>query len=319
MNYKAVLVGAFAAFAAAAASAQDFPNKPITIVVPFAAGGGADVQTRIIAAGMSKDLGQPVIIENRPGATGNVGLDSVAAAPPDGYRILSLSNITVISRNLQNLPFDLPKMMTPIGNFLLTPTNLVVNSAKVPATNLKELVAWVQSRKGTTFSSAGNGDGGHLTMSLFKSTRNLDMTHVGYRGAAPALAALVTGEIDMMVIDGASFAPQADAKEVRVIAGASSKRNGVQPKIPTATEQGFPEVSFDPVLGLSAPPGTPMPVIERLAKAMRIAANAEEFTSLVGKVGNTVHFLDSAQFGAMLADDYVKWGKVIRDNNIKAE
>lgn len=319
MKCRMLLAGLFGMLTATAAGAQDFPTRPITIIVPFAAGGGADVQTRIIADGMSKELGQPVIVENRPGATGNVGLEYVSTAAPDGYTLLSLSNITVVSRNLQDQPFDLPKMMTPVANFLITPTNIIVNPNKVPVTDLSELVEHVKANPGLTFSSAGRGDGGHLTMTLFKQTQQLDMIHVAYRGTAPALAALIGGEIDMMVIDGASLQPQLDAPEVRVIGGNSSRRNGVTPDIPTGAEQGFPELSFDPVLGLTAPPGTPRPIIDRLAQALKVAAEGEAFTSLIGQVGNSVHFLDTDAFGAQLADDFARWGQVIRDNNITAE
>jgi tripartite-type tricarboxylate transporter receptor subunit TctC len=317
MNIKASLLITAACLFGLAARAQDFPHRAITIVVPFAAGGGADVQTRLIGQEMSKELGQPIIIENRPGATGNVGLDAVSRAAPDGYTLLSLSNTTVIARASQNQPFDLPTLMTPVGNFLLTPGVLVVNAKQVPARNMRDLVTFLRGRQETMFSSSGNGSGGHLGMAYFAQNNKLNLTHVAYRGAAPALTALLSGEIQMMWVDSATLQPQVGSPELAAISTASSVRSGLLPNLQTAAEQGFPDASYDPVLGISAPPNTPKAVVERLSKALKAASQSPVFTSFIEKVGNKVYFLDGPEFGSFLTGEYVKWGKLMKDANIQ--
>jgi len=318
MFFRKCVLAIVGAMLVSTAFAQDFPTRALTIIVPFAAGGGADVQTRVIAAEMSKDLGQPIIVENRPGATGNVGLESVAGQKPDGYTLLALANNTVMARNLLGQPFDLPKMLTPIGTYLVSPLLLIVNAKKIPAKNLSELVEYARAHPGTSYSSAGHGDGGHLSLATFAKKRGLEMSFVGYRGNAPALTALIGGELDILDIDGGSFLPQMSSPDVRVIAGSSTKRNNVQPNVPTATEQGFPEIAFDPVLGLSAPPNTPKPIVDRLAKALKVATESEAFKAIEAKVGNSVYFVDGEQFGKQLSDDYIKSAKAIKEADISA-
>ena len=278
------LVLAAALGGATAASAQTFPNKPIRFIAPFAAGGPADTIARVIAEKMQANVGQPVVIDNRAGAGGAVGTRAVAQADPDGYTIgISTAGALAISVSMQEaIGYDPRKDLRALTLAASVPELLVVGKA-VPAKTLPELIALAKAKPNTlNFASSGPGSMPHLAGELLKQYGKIEMTHVPYRGAAPAVNDLLSGQVDLMFMDIAVLLPHVQAGTMRAVAIGSAKRSPSLPDLQTTAELGLPQVVADNWYGIVAPPATPQPIVDRLHAILVEALNAPE-TKEIGR------------------------------------
>lgn len=315
---RAILGGILAAVAVSA-GAQAFPSKPLRIVVPFP-GGVADTLSRMIAPRMGEALGQPVVVENRPGGSGAIGAAEVLRAPADGHSIF-LGHIGTHAINphvFSKLNYD-PDDLKPV-TLLLTVPNLLVVHPSVQATNVRELIAHAKARPGTlAYASPGSGSSGHLAGELFKSLAGVDLVHVPYKGAAPALQDLMGGQVQVLFDTLAQALPQAKAGRVRALAVTTLERQAVAPEVPTMAEQGFPGWESGPWFGFFLRAGTPQAILSKVhEETVRALHGGEVRERLVAQgariVGNT-----PAEFAAFIRAEHARWGKVVRDAGIRAD
>ena len=304
----------------AEASAQGFPARPIRVIVSFPPGGGTDVVARTVAPRMSELLGQPIVVENRAGAGGNIGTEYVARAAPDGYTLLVASAATAINTTLtKNLSWDLLKDFAPVVLLVHNQSLLVVHPS-VPITSVKELIVMAQAKPGqVTYASYGNGSSAHLIAELFKTMAGVDLLHVPYKGAAPAVNDLVGGQVNVIFADVAAILPHVKSGKARALGIGSAKRFEGLPEVPTIAEAGVPGFEAGGFLGLVAPAGTPPAAIEMLnGAAVKTLAAPEVRERLIAlaspPVGDT-----PAEFGRFLREQVDKWARVIRAGNIKAD
>ena len=304
-----------------AASAQTYPSRPIRMIAPFPAGGLVDVLARAVGDELTKSLGQPVIVENRPGAGGNIGADIVARAELDGYTLLMTSpGIQSINEFLyKSMPFDPDKAFLPISLVADMPM-LVVLHPKVGVKTLDGLIAHARANPGTlNFGSAGIGTTGHLGQALLTHVANIKVTHIPYRGAAPSVTDLIGGRIDGVVDNPPTVIEHIRAGTIIPLAVAAKERLALLPDIPAATEAGLPDWQASSWFGVVAPAGTSPEIVKRLhaeiAKAVQ-APSMQRFTSQSGArmVGNT-----PAEFARLIVDERKKWGEIVRAANISAE
>jgi tripartite-type tricarboxylate transporter receptor subunit TctC len=318
------LTAAFAVVIAAAwlspAVAQDYPNKPVRIMAPFPPGGLVDVLARALGDEMSKSLGQPVIVENKPGAGGNIGADVVAKAAPDGYTLLMTSpGIQSINQFLyKTMPFDPEKAFVPIS-MVADMTMLVAVHPKTKIKTLKELVAFAHANPGKlNFGSAGIGTTGHLGQELLVHVGKMKVTHVPYRGAAPAVKDLIAGQIDGVMDNPPTVLAHIQAGTITALAVAGKQRVAVLPEVPTAAEAGLPGWEASSWFGLVAPAGTPSAIIKRLhaevAKAMKSPLMQKLSARGMRMVGDS-----PAEFDAFIIAERKKWGEIIKAANIKVQ
>ncbi|MGJ7612676.1 MULTISPECIES: Bug family tripartite tricarboxylate transporter substrate binding protein [unclassified Variovorax] len=305
---------------AAAAQAGDFPGKAIRIVVPFPPGGATDAAARLIAVKMSEKWGQPVLVDNRAGAGGNVGSDIVAKAPPDGYTlVMGVTGSHAINTSLYSkMPYDPVTDFVAISQVAVVPNVLVVHPS-VPAKNLAELMALAKKEPGKlNYASLGNGTAAHLGMEMLKSEAGVDITHVPYKGSAPAVSDLLAGQVQMMVDGLPSALPHIKAGKLRAIALTSLRRAPSLPDLPTIAET-YPGFYADAWSGLFAPKGTPQPVVDKLsAEVQRILKLPEVREKLVAlgaePVGST-----QAEFTAHVKREIDKWAKVVKTSGAKVD
>jgi tripartite-type tricarboxylate transporter receptor subunit TctC len=270
---SALAVAALLPFVPATAQAQaNYPDKPIRLVVPFPAGGPTDTAARIIGQKMSETLKQPIVIDNRPGASGTIGTETVAKATPDGYTIVMLATPTLLAPYL--LPrkgYDIFKDFAPIGNAYELPIVMVVNPHALPdVTNLQQYIAKAKANPGQmNYTSAGNGSFGHLSTELLKNLGHFDVQHVPYKGSAPAMSDVLAGQVPMMFSDMIAALPHIKAGKLRAIAVGSSKRVSFAPEVKTVAEQGFPGFDAASWGGLLAPAGTSKEIVAKLSAALK--------------------------------------------------
>ncbi|QHE83931.1 Bug family tripartite tricarboxylate transporter substrate binding protein [Hydrogenophaga sp. BPS33] len=314
-----MLLGASLTAAGAFAQASAYPNKPIKLIAGFAVGGPSDGIARAIAAALSTELGQTVVVENRTGAAGVVGMDALTASAPDGYTIGLLANTTTTALHFSNKPLDIPNRVTPVGRFVSTRIVLVVNPDKVPAKTLPEFVDFVRKHPGTTLTSAGHGGLGHLGLELFAQEQKLNILHVAYRGSAPALTDVIGGQVAGMVVDASSVVGHIASGRVRPIAVVSAERIPSLPNLPTALELGLNSLQIDSSMGIVLPPRTPQPIVDRLRAALQKAVNSASYTESAKQAGNAHFFEDAAGYRAWMEKDFARWGDVIRTANIKPQ
>ena len=313
---------AAAAMTAGSAPAQGWPAKPIRFVVNFAAGGGTDIVARAMAAESAKSLGQQVIVENRAGGNGNIGADAVAKSPPDGYTFLVATNAAiVINPHLyKKLPYDPLKDLAPVSQIATLPFVLVVHPS-VPARSLKELIALARSTpKGLTYGSSGVGGGAHLAGELLKNMANINIVHVPYKGSAPAMTGMLTGEVDFMFVSIFTVTPLIKGGRLRAVAVTSAARNKSLPEVPALGElPALKGAESDLWYGMLAPGNTDRRIIDSMHKevvrVLALPAFRERFEpSGTVLVGNTPD-----AFATVLRNDYDRWGKVIRAAGTTAE
>ncbi|MFN3892918.1 MAG: Bug family tripartite tricarboxylate transporter substrate binding protein [Beijerinckiaceae bacterium] len=302
------------------ASAQSWPSKPITFVVPFPAGGGTDAFARPLAAQLETQLGQRIVIENRGGAGGTVGASHAAKQPGDGYTFfIGAAHHAIAPALYPKLDYDILKDFVPVGVISEPPQVIVVNP-KVPAKDLKELIALAKAQPGKlNFGSAGNGTTHHLAGELFILITGAKITHVPYRGAGPAMQDLVSGHIDVMFDGLGSSAGQIAGNNLRGIAVAAPTRAQAFPNMPTAREAGLPGYEVATWYAMWAPKGTPQPIVERMQKEIRTALASQTIREAWTRNGSPIPNLYGPEFGKFVASEVDRWGKVVRDANVKLE
>lgn len=308
----------FICLMAATAGAQDFPTRPVRVIVPLAAGGPVDTVTRIVAAGLTERLQQQIVVDNRPGAGGSVGADMVARATPDGYTLLMAANGTLaVSPNLMKLSFSVERDLAPITLIGTSPQVLVVHPS-LPAKSVSELVALARSRPGTiNFASSGQGSTAHLAAELFKATAKVDIVHIPYKGAGPALTDLAGGQTQMMITGISTTLPYIRADRLRPLGVTSTQRVAVLPQVPPIAEA-VPGYEVTTWYGLMAPAGTPPAVIARLNRETAAALENSTVKSKMAAAGVDAQTNTPEQFRAMIREETAKWGKVIRMVGIKS-
>jgi tripartite-type tricarboxylate transporter receptor subunit TctC len=304
-----------------AAQAQAFPTKAITIIVPFSAGGTTDILARVLGQFISKDLGQPVIIDNRAGAGGNIGTQLVARAAPDGYTILMGTVGThAINQSLYpKLGFDPIKDFAPLTRVALVPNLLVANPAQ-PFKTVKELMAYAKTNPGkVTFGSSGSGTSIHLSGELFKQMAGVDIQHVAYKGSAPAVNDLLGNHIAIMFDNMPSAISHVKAGKLRPLAVTTAQRSPALPDVPTIAEAGVPGYEATSWFGLLAPAKTPAPVVARLNASILKALADPDVKKKLLEQGAEPAGETPAQFAAFIASETVKWGKIVKQSGATAQ
>ena len=292
------------------AGAQTWPARPIRLVVPFPPGGLIDTMARLIGPRLALELGQPVVIENKPGAGGNLGAAEVARATPDGYTLLMASPPLTISPALYaNLPYK-PEQLAPVGLIGRVPNVLLVNP-KSGINSVADLVARAKKTPGQlNYASNGNGTSLHLSAELFKTTTGTFITHSPYRGAAQAVTGLIAGEVDMMFENLPSVLGQIQGGSVKALAVTTRQRSKALPGVPTLIEAGLADFDVSAWYGVAAPAGTPAAVLARIEQALDRLSRDPEIARTMESRGAEVGFLGSAQMGAFMAADAIKWKRV---------
>ena len=299
--------GASLAVAAPPASADDaYPSRPISMVVPFPPGGVADTVGRPVAEALGRILGQPVVVENKAGAGGGIGMAYAAKAKPDGYTLLlALSSVTIIpeaDKVLERSPMYKLDQLLPIARFTADPTVLVVR-ADSPWKTFKEFIDYAKSKPGTlTFGSSGNYGTMHVPIEMLKQASNTFMVHVPYTGAGPAVVGLLSGQVDALATGPATIVQHIKAGKLRALAHWGEGRLGSLPDVPSLKELGYP-VTFSQWAGLFAPAGTPAPVIAKLRDAAKKAAADERVVRTIGNAGTPIQYMDAPEFAGFVAAD----------------
>ena len=306
----------------APAAAQTYPDRVVRIINPYPPGGSVDITARILAQKLSDNTGQQFIVENRTGAGGNTGADSVAKSPPDGYTLLHTAPPPlVINQTLytKGLPFDPEKDFVPIAVFAYTPIVLMVHPS-VPAKDVKELIAYAKSNPGKLhFGSAGIGTTPHLSGELFKSMAKVEITHVPYRGTGPAMNDLIGGHIQMFFDLLPASLPQINGGKVRALANAGANRPAALPDLPTVAEQGLPGFDSASWVALAAPAKTPAPVLAKLRAEVAKVLTSPDVGARIRELGSDPGTADEAEVRAFLAAETKKWAEVIRLSGAKAD
>ncbi|HET6265048.1 MAG TPA: tripartite tricarboxylate transporter substrate binding protein [Usitatibacter sp.] len=304
-----------------ASAQQTYPSKPIRFVVPYPAGGPLDTVARLLGQRVSESVKQPVIVDNKPGAGGNIGADAVAKSAPDGYTILmgAVATHAINPTLYASMPYDAARDFAPVTQVASTPNVLVVNPS-VPAANVREFIAYGRANPGKlNFGSGSTGSAGHLAGELFKTMAGIDMTHVPYKGAAPAMNDLVGGQIHLMFDNLASSLAQVRAGRIRALAVTTSRRSALAPDLPTVIESGLPGFDISTWFGIFVPAGTPRDVVDRLhgefTRALAQPDVREKMLNLGAEpVGNRPE-----EFAAFIRGEAEKYAQVIRASGAKAD
>ena len=324
----ATLLRAIAAVAITAAAAPafpqgaaDFPAHPIRIVVPFPAGGATDIAARLLAERMAMDWKQPVTVDNRPGAGGNIGSDIVAKSAPDGYNlIMGVTGSHAINISLYaRMPYDPVKDFEAISQVAVVP-NVVVVHPSVPATTLQAFVALAKKEPGKlNYASLGNGTAAHLTMEMFKIAAGIDLTHIPYKGSAPAVADLLAGQVQAMIDGLPSALPHVQAGKLRALAVTSAKRSPAAPDLPTIAESGYPGFSADAWSGLFAPRGTPKAIVEKISLETQRILKTPEVQKRLGELGAEPVGSTPAEFAQFVQREIDKWARVVKASGARLD
>jgi tripartite-type tricarboxylate transporter receptor subunit TctC len=303
------------------ASAQDYPARPVRVIVGYPAGGTTDIVARLTAHYLATALGQNVVVENRTGATGLIAVDAVARSPADGYTLLVVSNaeFSVVPALRPKLPFDPLKDFAPLALLASVPLLYVV-PASVPAKTMSDLVALAKQRPGSIrYGSSGIGGVLHLAGEMLKHRAGIDMVHVPYKGGGELLAAALGGQIEMIAIGSASVSRHLASGELRALAVASEKRLDALPGIPTMMESGFPGFVVPSWWGIAAPAGVPVPILERLSRELVALARSAPFRSRVEQLGGVAEPLAREGFAELIARDIAQWRQLGAATGIKLE
>ena len=315
--YLGLCVAAFTTFAAA----QDFPNKPVRIVVPWPPAGNVDITARTVAPALGEALGQQVIVENRAGAGGRIGTEAVARSAPDGYTLLLGSSGTVTAGPAvwKTLNFDPLKDFVAIGPIQSVPIVLTV-APKTPAATYADYVALAKAKGGQlSIASAGNGSSNHLAIELLMRQANLKLLHVPYKGSGPALTDLIGSQVESMMDQLTASIGHIREGRIRAIAISSLKRSPLLPDVPTLDELGVKGYEATTFTGIFAPAGTPAAVVERLSKALHAAMARDDVRERYRTMGVDVMDMSQPDFAAFVRTDFQKWQKVAHDGNISVE
>jgi tripartite-type tricarboxylate transporter receptor subunit TctC len=322
---KALQAGMLFGFSAAfggLAHAAAYPDKPIRLVVPFPAGGATDLMARTLGQKLSEHIGQTVVIDNRGGAGGSIGAEAVATAAADGYTLLfaTMGSLTINQSLYKNLRYDGSKSFDPI-TLTHNTSNLLVVHPSVPANSVAELIALAKKNPGQlTFASAGNGTTSHLSGELFKSLANVDMTHVPYKGSAPAMTDFLGGRISMMFDTASNFVDHVKTGRLRALGLTGRKRSAAMPNVPTIAETpGMSDYEMSLWLGVLAPTGTPKDVIASLRKAITAVMSTPEMGRQMADAGIDVRLSTPEEFATLIRTDTAKWADVVKRAGIRMD
>jgi tripartite-type tricarboxylate transporter receptor subunit TctC len=297
----------------AAAGAQAYPSKPVRLIVPYPPGGGTDIFARLVGAKLSDALGQPFVIEQRPGAAGVIGADAAAKSAPDGYTIVigQASNLAINASLMKKLPYDPVRDFAPITRVAMSPNLLVVHPS-LPVRSVKDLVALAKARPGAiNYASAGNGSPGHLAAEYFRKIAKIDVVHIPYKGATPAMLDVIAGHVSYYFTSPVSAQPYVAAGRLRQVAVTSAKRFPPLPDVPAIAEAGYKDIDMVAWWGLLAPAGTPVEIINRLHGAATKALNAPDLKDRLASQGAMVYTDTPAEFAAYIKSEIANWGRVV--------
>ncbi|MEI7678494.1 MAG: tripartite tricarboxylate transporter substrate binding protein [Betaproteobacteria bacterium] len=306
---------------ASTADAQSWPAKPIRIISPYPPAGANDLLARIIAPKLSEQLGQPVVVENRAGATGNIGAELVAKAPADGYTLLmgQAGNLTINISLMAKIPFDPVRDFSPVTMVASTPNVLVVHPS-LPVRTVKDLIALAKAKPGQiNYATSGIGSPGHLAAELLNKSAGIRLVHIPYKGAAPALLDVVAGNAHLYFTSAVSAQPFIPSGRLRMVAVASAKRSPSLPEVPTVAEAGFPEFDVSSWWGVVAPASTPREVVMRLQTEIHRVIALPEIRAKLAEQGLDIATNTPEQFAAYIKSETAKWAKLIREVGVKPE
>lgn len=301
------------------AAAQDYPSKPIRLIIPFPPGGSNDVVGRMVATQLSERLGKQVVVDNRAGAGGVIGTELASKAPNDGYTLLVISIAHAVNPWLYKLTYDPIKSFTPIGLFATGPNVLAVHPA-LPVNSVKELVDLAKQKPGELhYASAGVGSFQHLGGELFRLTAGINVVHVPFKGGGPSMIDVMGGHTKYTLSSLVQTTPHIRSGKLKALGTGGSKRAPILPDVPTIAEAGVPGYEANNWWGLLAPAGTPAPIIEKLNKELTAVLNSEEAQKQFAAEGASVAQMSPTEFGAYMQSEMKKWERVVKDANIKAE
>ena len=303
------------------AQAQNYPSKPIRIIVAYTPAGTTDILARAIGQKMSESWGQPVIVENRPGAAGNIGTELAAKATPDGHTlIMGTAGTHGINVSLyRKLNWHSLKDFAPVSLAAMVPNIMVVNNS-LPIKSVKELVAYAKSNPGKlSYGSPGNGSTAHLSMELFKSMTGTNLVHIPYKGSAGVLADVMGGQIAVTIDNMPVYLPQVKAGKIRALGVSPARRSTAAPDIPTIAESGVPGYDSGAWFGLLAPAGTPRAIVEKLSAETARILKLPDVSKRISELGAEPVGSTPAQFTALIKDEIAKWAKVIKDANVELQ
>jgi len=299
---------------------QDYPSKPVRIVVPFAPGGPNDIIVRLVAQKLTETWGQPVVVENKAGAGGNIGTDFVAKATPDGYTLLSVGpGSLIINPLIGKVPYDTARDFAPVTLMARAPNALVAHPS-LPASSVKELIALARSQPGRiNYGSGGNGSTPHLAGALFAAMAGIALTHVPYKGTAPATTDLIGGQVQIAFLGIPTVLPHVKSGKLRVLAVTGKHRSPELPGVSTVDEAGVPGYEVSPWYGLLAPAGTPREVVARLGAEVSRIVRAAEMKEKLAVQGAEVAGGSPEEFGAVIQADSLTWSRIVKDAGIRVE
>lgn len=320
MNRKHLILGAVLAASSAAHAADDWPTRPITLVVPSAPAGSTDIVARLIGEQFQKVLGQPAIVENRPGASGNIGTEAAARANPDGYTLL----VQYSGYHVGN-PALFPQIRWKTSDFapialVMRAPHVVAVSGTLAANNLKEFISHGQNNgKGLFYASSGNGSIQHIAGEMFGKRANVPVTHVAYKGAGPVISDLISGQVDMFITTPPSVIGQIQAGKIKALAYTGPKRHPSMPDVPTSAEAGLPGYEVESWFAVFAPAKTPTQVQSRLAEALKTIVDSPAYKKRIEEQGAFATYMGPADLGRFVEQETQAWAKVVQESNIRAE
>mgnify|MGYP003343178796 CR=1 FL=1 len=306
---------------AGAAAAQTFPAKQVRSVVPFTAGGGTDIAARVLAQKLTERTSQTFLVDNRPGASGIIGTELVAKSAPDGYTLFhcNIASNAIAQALYAKLPYDALRDFAPVSRIGMTP-NVLIGHPSMPADTLKAFVAHARANPGkVSYGSSGVGASPHLSMELFKTTAKIDVLHVAYKGASPALADVIGGQIAATIDNLPPYLPQVKVGKIRGLAVTSVKRTTVMPDIPTIAESAVAGYSAGSWFGLVAPAGTPKPIIDKLAAETQRILKLPDVAERVAGLGAEAVGGTPEQFAGYIKSEIAKWAKVVKEANVELQ
>jgi tripartite-type tricarboxylate transporter receptor subunit TctC len=301
------------------AFAQDYPNRPIRLIIPFPPGGSNDVVGRLVAKQLSTELGQQVFVDNHPGAGGVIGTQAAANAAPDGYTLLVVSLAHAVNPALYKLDYDPIKSFEPVAILATGPNVLVVNP-ELPVHSVKELIALAKQKPGgLDYASAGVGSFQHMGGELFKLMAGVNIVHVPYKGGGPAMQDVISGHVKIMFSSLVQTTPFIKSGQLRALGTGGAKRSAVLPDVPTIAEGGVPGYVADNWWGIVVPAGTPAPIVAKLYKNVEAALKAPELQAVFVREGATTLEMSSAEFGEYMKVEMAKWARVVKEGHISAQ
>jgi tripartite-type tricarboxylate transporter receptor subunit TctC len=302
-----------------AAAAQDYPNRPVRVIVPFPPGGVNDTVGRLIAAQLSERLGKQFVVENKAGAASIVGSEIAANAPKDGYTLLVVSLVNAVNPWLYKLPYDPVNAFTPVA-FLSTAPNVMVVNPQLPANSVKEVIDLAKAKPGDVpYATAGVGSFMHLSAALFVVMTGVDMMHVPFKGGGPAMTDLVAGNTKMGFATTITTTPLVRSGRLKALGVGALKRSAVMPEVPTLSEAGVPGYECANWIGLVAPAGTPADIVEKLNKDIRAVIDLPEVRKRFAEQGAEAVPMSPAEFGTFMTSEMTKWERVVKEGRIKPE